>query len=212
MNSKEIKHHFHTELVEDVKSGNISDSIMLKWFNDRYSTSKHLLSLYSIIRGLDAKNILEIGFGRSTFVILKATIENNAFLTSCDMENFSYLLPDDQKKYFQFCHSQSNEIWRNDKIYDFAFLDYFSSSSLTTIFCYKEIKHCIRKMKQNGIIAIHDTYDNKYAIKKALALIKLTSNIEYVSLPYNYGLGLIRIKGNKHNGALEEKFLKKQES
>ena len=66
-------------------------------------------------------------------------------------------------------------------------------------------------MKRNGIIAIHDTYDNRYAIRRALALVKLTSKVEYVSLPYNYGLGLIRIKGNKKNGTLEEKFLKKQE-
>ena len=57
--------HCHQELLDDLKTyeGFLPDALLMKWFNDKYSTSKHLLTLYSIVRGLNAKRVIEVGFG-----------------------------------------------------------------------------------------------------------------------------------------------------
>jgi len=52
--------HCQKELLEDLLNHTfISDTILLKWFNDSYSTSKHLLTLYSIARGLQIRLLLK---------------------------------------------------------------------------------------------------------------------------------------------------------
>ena len=86
--------HCQEELDRDLASYNgfLPDELLLKWFHDRYSSSKHLLTLFSVPIGLSAKTILEIGFGRSSFVLAKAAALNTARFISCDIRDFQYLL------------------------------------------------------------------------------------------------------------------------
>ena len=61
--------HCQSEIERDCSyQGLLPDETLMSWFRDSYSTSKHLLTLYSVATGLQARNILEIGFGRSSFV------------------------------------------------------------------------------------------------------------------------------------------------
>jgi hypothetical protein len=203
------KLHRHSELLDDIGQGFINEETIKKWFNDYYSTSKHLYTLYSIVRGLNAKQVLEIGFGRSTFVLAKATYENGGMMTCCDLENYSDLLSTEESKIVDFKHGESNLIWENEICYDFAFLDYFSNEKISVYTCYNEIRKCLKKMKTNGILAIHDTNVNKYSINRAIRLVKIFKNIEYATLPYNYGLCLIRFTGKSEYGTLSDEFKKK---
>lgn len=214
--------HCHAELEKDLSyDGFLSNDLMLKWFNDRYSTSKHLLSLYSLVRGLNAKNVLEIGFGRSTFVLAKAVSETGGLLTSCDKRDFSYLLSQAEVNVTTFVNDYSPEVWLNhtpDEGFDFAFLDYFSDEKLEEDFIKRELKSCIHRMKTNGVIAIHDTIIDKYALKAVLNSIKANFwnihnvELEVLSLPYNYGLGLIRVLKESKLPIIEDQFLKKPEN
>jgi len=80
----------------------------------------------------------------------------------------------------------------------------------------KDIQHIVSKMKQNGILLVHDTehpmkYGNEMmqAVKSALRWCRY----EMVTLPYGYGLSIIRIKSDYGNGKVEIKWRKaKQQS
>jgi predicted O-methyltransferase YrrM len=193
--------------------GFISDKIMMKWFNDSYSSSKHLLTLYSIAKGLDAKKILEVGFGRSTSVLARAAFENGGRLLSCDLEDFSYMLTDEERNTVDFHCGTVDKIWDRDEGYDFAFLDYLSNSSDNESYLMIEIEKCIKRMKKNGIIAIHDVFVDKYKVGSTMEkLAKRRIDIEYVVLPFNYGLGILRCKAFSPYGSVVDSnnFIKKK--
>ena len=160
--------HFHDELLKDTGEGLITDVTINKWFKEGYSTSKHLWTLYSIAVGTGAKSILEIGFGRSTFILARAAAENKGLLTTCDVEDYSHLLSKEESKYVKYTHGYSNEIWSTSEKYDLAFLDYYSSEKISVWFCIKELKRCLNMMTREGLIIVHDTYVHKYSIRKAI--------------------------------------------
>jgi hypothetical protein len=212
--------HCHQELEQDL--GYVSflpDNILLKWFNDNYSSSKHLLTLYSLATGLNAQTMLEIGFGRSSFVLARAAAENKAKLFCCDTRDFSYLLNEDEKKVVDFTLGRSDLVWPklSGSGIDFAFLDYFSDEKIEGDFVIHEIKKCLSLMKTNGIIAVHDTCVNKYAVSEIFQKNPFNTmfrkNVELISLPYNYGLGILRKLGKSRYGKSEDKYnVKKSEA
>lgn len=205
--------HCQDELLQDMETGwehgFVSDHTMLKWFNDRYSTSKHLLTLYSIARGLDAQNIVEVGFGRSSFVLARAAHENGGRFFTCDHRDFRYLLSEQEKSVTEYVLKKSDILWdtliQNHIKIDFAFLDYFSGEGLHYSFCDQEITKCKQLMDDNGIIAIHDTIVSKYVISNYAPICA-----GCVILPYNYGLTLINPYMNTEKWA-SDKFVKKKE-
>lgn len=211
--------HCQKELERDLStySDFMPNELLMNWFNDSYSTSKHLLTLFSIVRGANAQHILEVGFGRSSFVLAKAAGENGGQLTTCDTRDFSYLLNEKEQTVVNFVHGKSDNIWQAEGVYDFAFLDYFSGETIPKKFVLKEIKNCIKRMKTNGIIAIHDSVVEKYSIRKALNSLRSdwtgrpNGDLELMSLPYNYGLALIRVLKDTDNGELVDTFKKKAE-
>ncbi len=220
MNDAKPLMHCHKELIEDLNYTDVlPDSVLFSWFNDQYSTSKHLLTLYSIAVGLKAQKILEIGFGRSSFVLIKAAAHNKGHLLSCDTRDFSYLLNEREKELTTFFNSDSSMVWSHKAVregIDFAFLDYFSSENLSVDFIVSEIRKCSTLVKENGIIAVHDSIDGRYNVNKALKILSRSFSVfpnltfEILSLPFNYGLGLIRVK-RSGVGVLNDHFVKKAE-
>ena len=206
--------HCQKELEEDRSyAGFLPDSLLFKWFNDSYSTSKHLFTLYSMARGLEARTILEIGFGRSTFVLARAVHENGGRLIACDTSDFSYLLSEAEKSVTTFICGASDEVWKTlAGGIDLAFLDYFSSGSLTRRFCLAELKTCLSFLKTNGLIAVHDSIVEKYNVRKALKKLAGKRTVEYASLPYSSGLGILHYLGRSPHGELADPFVKKRDS
>lgn len=211
--------HCQAELEADLGySAFIPADTIFKWFEDRYSSSKHLLTLYSVARGLNAKTMVEIGFGRSSFVLAKAAAENVGKFISCDVKDFSYLFTPKEKEITTFIHGTSDEVWTSSMAQgiDFAFLDYFSSASLRKDFVENEISKCLSLLKQNGIIAIHDTIVDTYKLKNSFDGFKTrfgvihNTNVEVLSLPFNYGLGFIRRLNSSPYGAIQDEYFKKE--
>jgi len=206
--------HCQDELEQDLGySGFIPDSLIFKWFNDHYSASKHLLTLYTMARGLNAKTIVEVGFGRTSFVLARAAFENGGQLITCDQQNFSYLLSEEEQRVTRFVHGPAEKIWDHlDGGIDFAFLDFFSDPGMAVTDCVKDIEIFLSRLKTNGMIAIHDAAPEIYPVVRAMKLISANSDLETLSLPFNYGLGLIRNKGRSKWGAIHDRFFKKPES
>lgn len=211
--------HFQTEFDEDRKEpGFISDRLLLKWFNEAYSTSKHLLTLYSLARGLSAKHILEIGFGRSSIVLARAASETGGRFVCCDQRDFSYAFNEDERRVTEFVcgKSEAARTKFEETGIDFAFLDYFSSNQVTDGFIANEIAAVLSLMKTNGIVAVHDVSVPEYKIgqwlkKHARGSLFRPAEFDFFTLPYNYGLGLVQKRSSSRFGALPDLHLKKPE-
>lgn len=218
--------HCHGELERDLGYADfLPQATLFRWSQEGYSTSAHLLTLYGIARGLAAKQILEIGFGRSTFVLAKAAGENGGRLTSVDTRDFSYLFSPGERSVTQFVHGASDQVWDHlPQGVDMAFLDYFSSESMSESFLCGQIERCLSVMKTHGVIAVHDVGHADYRIGQVLSSMSSSSKrnwwglarrsypIRYTTLPYGYGLGLIEYLGPSPYGSLKDPFVKKPET
>lgn len=214
--------HCQAELEADLGySKFLPDSTLFKWFNDRYSTSKHLLTLYSIARGLQAKTIVEVGFGRSSFVLAKAAGENQGRFISCDTRDFSYLLNEREKQICTFIKGKAEQVWPvlKGQGADFIFLDYLSNDDWTSGFAFNAFYNAFNHLKQNGVICVHDTIVEKYSVKNLFDRLSVrrygllpNRDLEMVRLPYNYGLGIVRRLKGSPLGVVTDNFIKKTES
>lgn len=210
--------HCHDELVSDLGyKGLVPHELIFKWFEDHYSTSKHLLTLYSIARGLFAKNILEIGFGRSSFVLARAASENYGTLHSCDTKDFTYLFNEKEKKVSQCYCMRSDQAFEKFKEigFELVFIDYLGTKSFDAEHCLDIITKGLDVLKQDGILVIHDAcYENSYVQDATNSLVKSRKyskyNLEKLILPYNYGLCILRKKAKSKLGRVySDQFLKK---
>jgi len=189
--------HCQDELDADLGyEGLLPDAVLQRWAGDRYSTSKHLLTLYAIARGLGAREIVEIGFGRSTFVLARAAAENGGHLTSCDKRDFRCLLSPRERAVTRCFVGSSSAFWQQwTRPIDFAFLDHLSIELLSHESATAEITACLDRLRPDGILAIHDCHDPRYQVGAAAAKIAEAAGsgvLQWVTLPYNYGLGILR--------------------
>lgn len=203
--------HCQAELERDLGyTGLLPDATLLQWHRDRYSTSKHLLTLYSLAHGLRARRIVEVGFGRSTFVLARAAHENGGRLWSCDSRDFSALLTDTERAVVD-CHvGGSDTFWpRIAPGVDFAFLDHFSAADLPADRVLAELRECLSRLAPGGVLAVHDGFVAEYRLGEVLAALRVQvgDRFEVTTLPFGYGLTLLRRACAP--GALPDPFVKK---
>lgn len=188
--------HCQRELDEDLcYVGTLPDETLMRWHGERYSTSKQLLTLYSLAHGLAAKRIVEVGFGRSTFVLARAAHENSGVLESCDVEDYSALLSPTERSVVRLHHGTSESFWPLVEAgVDFAFLDHFSSEDQPPAWIVGELEQCIAKLAPHGMVAIHDGFVARYRLREVLAALRRSVGLDFevVTLPFNYGLTLLR--------------------
>jgi predicted O-methyltransferase YrrM len=192
----------HEEFLSDIQGRDwLSNEVLWKWFREEHSVSKHMLTLYSIVRGLDAKRVLEIGFGRSSLVLARATHENAGEFVCCDRGDFGDFFSDCEKRHTR-CVNGSDAVWMDKeqirKGFDFAFLDYFSAEHVSLFFCIRELRNCLRLMKTGGIICIHDVADPRYPVHRIWRYLRHDDALESVILPYNQGLAIIHKRKQRH--------------
>lgn len=206
--------HCHAELLRDLEGHTfLSDRTMVRWANEGYSTSRHLLTLYSIARGLSTTRIVEVGVGRSTFVLARAAHENGGTLETCDTSDFRTLLSDDERAVSRYHVGTSESFWPTVEAgVGFAFLDYFSSRRLRVSYIVDQIDLCLSRMLTDGVVAVHDALVPEYRLGRALRALARRPDVELLTLPYCYGLGLIRFTGASAAGRIEDRFVKKAEA
>ena len=203
---------YHEAFLADIQDRDwISDAVLLKWFREDHSVSKHMLTLYSIVRGLKAKRMLEIGFGRSSLVLARAAHENDAALVCCDQGDCSYLFSASEKQNTRFVSGRSETIWKNKQLcqdgFDFAFLDYFGHEQISLYFVIKEVRNCISVLRTDGVLCIHDVANPKYPVHRIREYLRKDDTVEWITLPYGEGLAVIR-KRKLHHGWLAAMRLK----
>jgi len=122
--------------------------------------NEHLLDLYGVAVGMNAKVIVELGAGQSTYALTAAANETKGQLYSVDLgkDAVTRLFPQgegvlDKEERYHFIQGDDMEIVKtwNTPI-DFLFLDTSHLYEDTK----KEIEAWFPKVKKGGIIAMHD--------------------------------------------------------
>ena len=209
--------HRQNEFEADIAGHSVlDDTLLMKWVNDRYSTSKHLLTLYAVATGVKPRRILEIGAGRSTFVLARVAIEQGAVMVSCDTEDFSPWFSAEEKAVVRhirgFSHLAFNDPELQREGADFVFLDYFGTETTTPSFVRGELRAALSLLPTNGILAVHDAIHPKSALPGVLRRWKWKPGVEIITLPYNYGLALIRRTSRSPHGRIEDAWPKMPEA
>jgi len=189
------------------------DEILKKHHTDDAGFCRHYLLLYSMILGMETKSVFEFGCGFSSKVILKALKETGGKLITCDtrpIEGTGNSSEDIEKHKHNWRYIQGDSLsivkGLKDETFDFVLHD--GSHEYKTV--EEDIKNILPRCKKNSILLVHDTehptddYKLKKAVKNALRQCKHSK----ITLPYGYGLTIVRIEQDFGNGEIEIEWRK----
>lgn len=171
---------------------------LLQRFSTSSSGSKHLLILYSMVIGLNARVVAEIGLGQTTGALRAAAKVTGATVHTCDYDKRSFqpLLEKQDEHWKLYLESSTSFIAKLPEPLDFVMHDGAHH--------YQVVKHdlelLIPKMRKFGIICIHDTQETEL-YRDMLAAIKdaVTGfSVSITNLPFSCGLAILRVESSRH--------------
>jgi len=168
---------------------------------------RHYMFLYSIVLGLESKNVLEFGSGFSTTCMLEALHLTGGKLTTIEQRPIA-----EQHLWFnEKTLSENSNRWSyvegdslntvpsiNHSPYDLVLHDGSHTASVVAI----DINNILPYIKAGGFLLLHDTTHPELGAEMIHAI--KSSNLssvahEIVTLPYGYGLTLVRLLESKTN-------------
>jgi predicted O-methyltransferase YrrM len=165
----------------------------------------HYMMLYSIVYGMEAKKVFEFGCGYSSQVILAALTRTGGSLTTAekrdikDTGNTPELLTAHAGRW-RYIQKLSGDVIKEDitgESYDVVLHD--GAHEVKTVFW--DIRGIVRHMKQDAILLVHDTNHKTFPyLRWAVRLALLPYRYEMVTVPYGFGLTIVRIKSNFGHG------------
>ena len=171
--------------------------------------SRHYLTLYSIVLGLEAQSVYEFGAGRSSQVILTALQHTGGRLISCDQRELSgtglnTALITEAGGQWQYVQGDSLDhvpILPKDLAFDLVLHDGSHARDIVT----KDLRNILPHMKQDGLILVHDTAHHDKGDNLSPAVIDAMGGVQHsrVTLPYGYGLTIVRIEQDFGHGSIE---------
>jgi len=184
------------------------DFIVKKHHLNDTGLTRHYLTLYSIILGMESKNVFEFGAGFSTQSMIEALKLTGGKLTSVDMRtvesrtDFPFNFENDNKDIWSFHNGNSLDVvptLDHNKCYDVVLHDGSHTGPDVT----KDLDNIVPYVKTGGLVLIHDTthYDLGPEMRQGVANSKLIKEYKHdgSTLPYGYGLTIIRLLDNPHN-------------
>jgi predicted O-methyltransferase YrrM len=173
--------------------------------------SPHYPLLYSIVAGLETKVAFEFGTGISTKVILEALKLTNGKLYSIstnepiDLKYRYDILPDYNWKHcvgksIDMLSHQIAQLKNNQETLDFVLHD-GAHDYKTVLF---DLQNIIPLMKQSSILLVHDTLHSKCGVDMRGAINQALFGVDHekVTLPFGFGLDIIKINTNNQNGKI----------
>lgn len=195
---------------------------------DEYKTglSMYYPLIYSIVRGMETKRAFEFGAGWSTKVILDALRETEGYLLSISTDSQKDVMVKNQTfegawddvvwaygKYMEgWTHFKGqSDTFRADfensfgRLLPFDFVLHDGSHTEEVVF--QDLAWVLAKMKYNSILLVHDVLHSKDGpgMRRAVKVALKPYKHEIVTLPYGFGLSIIEMKDNKHNGTVKIK-------
>jgi len=178
--------------------------LLEKYREESGSINKHLLEIYSMVIGLKAKRVVDLGAGATTRVIRKAlqTTGGEQFTCDYDKTKWEALARENKDPKFHFEVTDSESFIKGLKgPFDFVLHD--AAHDLWQVKW--DLEHLYPMMKQFGIICIHDTQNSVFGdeILKAIRGAFSRRKVSWTHLPYNYGLTIVRVEDNPGGVVLE---------
>ena len=180
---------------------NILEEIYKKISKSDTGFTLHYPMLYSIILGMESKNVFEFGTGFSTHCILHALEKTDGRLISCDVthKDMNRNVTDFTKNSnrWKFYHANSNLLLDNidHEQYDVILHDGSHIGDEVLV----DLEKIYPYLKQDGILITHDTMHHNLGEDIMRAVMKFAKNkeLEMCTLPYGYGLTFFRNIKNK---------------
>jgi hypothetical protein len=171
--------------------------------------SPHYPFLFNVIWGMNAKEVFEFGCGGSSIVICEALKYTGGYLTGCNTGGAYDKIKDQVLDYYDIYsvhNKNSHETLDLVETLPILFDVVLHDGSHTYSIVKEDIRRIVKRMKQFSLLLVHDTEHELCGDDMRRAIIEGLEGIQYsmTTLPYGFGLSIIRIEGNEHNGQVEE--------
>jgi hypothetical protein len=167
-------------------------------FDTSSAGSKHLLILYSLVIGLKAKVIAEIGLGQTTGALRAAAAVTGATVHTCDFDKrrYEHLLAEQDDAWRLYLEPSTAFISKVPEPIDLVLHDGAHDYHNVK----RDLELLIPKMRKFGIICVHDTQGTELyremltAVKDAVT----GRSVSVTNLPFSCGLAIIRVESSRH--------------
>ena len=166
------------------------------------------MTLYSIICGMEAKSVFEFGCGYSSQVLLEALGHTGGKLITNDVRDIQDTGNDPRllerfRERWTYVQKRSREALKHDikgETFDVVLHDGAHEPHIVMWDIRKIVKH----MRQDALLLVHDTNHPAFPyVRWAVRLGLFPYRYELVTIPYGYGLTIIRLKSNFGNGRVQ---------
>lgn len=180
--------------------------------------SPHYLTLYSLVLGMECKSAFEFGAGGSTKTILNALSHTGGYLVSCDRRPLDEIHPlgegFDHTYWDQwiFLQGPSGDISGDASCefgpYDLVLCD---GSHLPNEVA-DDLRNILPQMRRDGLLLMHDTEHPDIDYGLAAVVEETLADVAHsrVTLPFGYGLDIIRIEEDFGAGAVDLTWRKRK--
>ncbi len=176
--------------------------------------TRHYAFLLGLIRGIQPEKVLELGCGFSSIVIAEALRSYGGHFTTIDMRDIndtgnSEADLERYKNVWTYLRGDSQEVLRTLPETGLDLVLHDGAHDWKTVL--KDLRLIAPKMKKNGVLLVHDTLHPKLGrgMRLAVRLGLLFTPHEKVTLPYGYGLTLVRITKDFGQGTYKDTWEKK---
>ena len=181
-----------------------SDSGLLRNFAGNGSSSKHLLTIYSMVVGLNAKTIIDLGVGATTRALRGAAELTGGTVYSVDRseEHYGEMLAKQTPTWKMFI-GMSDDFFASlpaDLTFDFVMHDAAHDYARVK----RDLEAILPRMKTFGLICIHDTQHSVLGEGMYRAVREATEGkpVTTTTLPYCSGMTIIRTEESAHGRVL----------
>lgn len=172
----------------------------------RTGLSPHYPFLFNVIWGMNAKEVFEFGCGGSSIVICEALKYTGGHVIGCytgdAFEKIKDNIPDYKGTYYNLNSHKTLDLMDTlPFVWDVVLHDGSHTYSIVK----EDIRRIVPMMKQFSLLLVHDTEHEHCGDDMRRALLEGLEGIQYsmTTLPYGFGLTIVRIEGNEQNGQVE---------
>lgn len=186
------------EVADPVGYRLLSQEQLFARFQTSGSISKHLLVLYSLVIGVRARVIVELGLGQSTGALRAAAVETQGTVYTCDFDKrrFAYALSEQDAHWKLYLEDSASFILKVPQPFDFVMHDAAHHYSVVK----RDLEMILPRMRKFGIICIHDTQQPNHS-KDMLGAIRDACkgfSVSITNLPFSAGLAIVRVEDSPH--------------
>jgi hypothetical protein len=171
---------------------------LFREFHRTDSFSKHLLTVYSLAIGLNAKTILDLGIGSTTKALRLAAAKTGGTVFSCDMDKarYGYLSEYENEHWKMFFGASEAFLKQVEAPIDFAMHDAAHDYYQVKL----DLELLLPKMRTFGVICLHDTQQTElgHEMLRAIKSATVDWEISITNLPFGCGLAILRVERGLH--------------